>query len=208
MVDVETGMRRRRKAERPIEILQAALEEFSLNGFAATRLEDVAARAGVTKGTIYVYFAGKEDLFVAMLKENSRATIDNLRTLTDDPRASAVQILKRHLTFVGEYMVENPCGRDILRILLSEGQRFPHMVERWFADVMEPAMESLRAVWHRGVEQGEFRASAVELYPQLMMAPCLFCINWLALAGERRPADVGAFVEAAVDLLIQGLVQR
>ena len=108
-------MRRRRKAERPIEILQAALEEFSLNGFAATRLEDVAARAGVTKGTIYGYFAGKEDLFVAMLKENSRATIDNLRTLTDDPRASAVHILKRHLTFVGDYMVENPCGRDILR---------------------------------------------------------------------------------------------
>ena len=201
-------MRQRRKAARPVEILQAALEEFSLNGFSATRLEDVAARAGVTKGTIYVYFPSKEDLFVAMLKDKSQAAVDNLKTLTDDPRASAIDILRRHLTFVGEYMVEDPGGRDILRILLSEGQRFPAVVERWFTEVMEPAMESLKAVLRRGIEQGEFRASAVESYPQLMMAPCLFCISWLALAGERRPADVGAFVDAAVDLLVQGLVRR
>ena len=206
MVETRTGARRRRKTERPTEILQAALGEFSLNGFAATRLEDVAARAGVTKGTIYVYFASKEDLFVAMLKEKSQAAVDNLKTLTDDPQASAVDILRLHLAFVGECMVEDACGRDILRILLSEGQRFPHVVERWFAEVMEPAMESLKAVLRRGVARGEFRASAVDSYPQLMMAPCLFCISWLALAGERRPADVGAFVEAAVDLMVQGLL--
>ena len=179
--------------------------EFSLNGFAATRLEDVAARAGVTKGTIYVYFAGKEDLFVAMLKEKSQAIVENLTTLTDDPQASAVDILRRHLAFVGEYIVEDPCGRDILRILLAEGHRFPRVVERWFAEVMEPAMESLKAVFRRGIEQGAFRSSAVENYPQLMMAPCMFCSIWLALAGERQPADVRAFAEAAADLLMQGL---
>ena len=207
MAESQTGTRRRRKAERPTEILQAALEEFSLSGFAATRLEDVAVRAGVTKGTIYLYFAGKEELFVAMLKDKSRALVDNLRTLSDDPQASAVDILRRHLEFVGGTMIEDRCGRDILRILLSEGQRFPKVVERWFVEVMEPATDSLKAVLQRGIEQGEFRTSAVSHYPQLMMAPCLFCISWLALAGDRRPADVGAFVEAAIELLVQGLVR-
>ncbi len=202
------GIRRRRKAARPTEILQAALEEFSLKGFSAARLDDVAARAGITKGTIYVYFPSKEDLFVAMLKQKSQATTDNLKALTDDPKASAIDILKRHLAFVAEMMVVDPCGRNILRILLAEGERFPSVVDRWFAEVMEPALDALRAVLRRGVEQGEFRASAVADYPQLIMAPFIVCNSWLALAGSQRPIDIRRFFEEAVDLLANGLLRR
>ena len=202
----ETGVRRRRKAERPTEILQASLEEFSANGFAATRLEDVATRAGITKGTIYIYFGSKEDLFIATLKEKSRPMIDNLQALTREEGPSAFEILRRHLAFVAEQMVEDPCGRDILRILLAEGHRFPHVVDRWSNEVLEPILAAVGGVVRQGVESGEFRSSAAAEFPQLVMAPIILCNNWLALFGERRPLDVRGFFEATVDLLARGLL--
>lgn len=204
----EAGIRRRRKAERPAEILAAALDEFSARGFSAARLDDVARRAGVTKGTIYVYFPSKEDLFIATLKAKSQALTDNLAALTDDPDASAADILRRHMSFVAEVMVVDPCGRNILRILLAEGERFPAVVERWFAEVMDPALCAVRAVVERGIRQGEFRDGAVKDFPQLVIMPFIACNSWLALSGDKRPIDVRAFFEAAADLLGHGLLKR
>ena len=203
-----TGARRRRKAERPTLILQAALEEFSLNGYAAARLDDVAARAGITKGTIYVYFPSKEDLFMATLKEKSRPVFENLATLAADPDASALDVLRAHLAFAAEQMVENPCGRDIFRILLAEGHRFPRITERWYAEVMGPGIEAFGAIFRRGVARGEFQPSAVVDFPQLIMAPLFLHHNWLMLFGEARPIDVRCYLDAAFDLLAHGLLRR
>lgn len=200
--------RRRRKAERPAEILTAALAEFSEKGFAATRLEDVAARAGITKGTIYVYFPSKEELFVATLKERSQPVMDHLLTLSDDPARSALDILRRHLAFVAESMVEDSVGRDVFRILLAEGHRFPAVVRRWNEEVMEPAMEVISAVLRRGVERGEFRAGAADTFPQLVMAPIIMCNAWPVVAGPDAPLDVRRFVGGALDLFAFGLLER
>lgn len=200
--------RRRRKAERPTLILQAALEEFSLNGFAATRLDDVAARAEITKGTIYVYFPSKEDLFIATLKEKTRPVFENLQMLAADVSDSAMNVLRRHLAFVAEHMIEDPCGRDCLRILLAEGHRFPAVVDRWSAEVLEPMTAAVVAILRRGIAGGEFRASAVDEFPQLLMAPIILYSTWQNLFGERRPLDVRRFFDAAIDLLAHGLLQR
>ena len=205
---MDKGVRRRLKAERPTTILQAALAEFSLNGFAAARLDDVAARAGITKGTIYVYFPSKEDLFVATLREKTRPVFDNLRHLSADPDNSALEVLRLHLAFVATHMVEDPCGRDIFRILLAEGHRFPSITERWFTEVMGPANEAFADVIGRGVARGEFRGGVVEGYPQLLMAPIFLYHNWQVLFGERRPLDPARFLEAAFDLLAHGLLPR
>lgn len=203
-----TGVRRRRKAERPTLILQAALEEFSLNGFAAARLDDVAARAGITKGTIYVYFPSKEDLFMATLKEKTRPVFENLAALAADPEAQALDVLRDHLAFAAAHMVEDACGRDIVRILLAEGHRFPRIAERWYTEVMGPAIEAFGAVLRRGVARGEFRACAVEDFPQLIMAPLFLHHNWRMLFGETRPIDVHRYLDAAFDLLARGLLRR
>ena len=203
-----TGVRRRRKAERPTLILQAALEEFSLKGFAAARLDDVAARAGITKGTIYVYFPSKEDLFLATLKEKTRPVFENLASLAADPDGSAMDILRGHLAFAAGHMVEDPCGRDIFRILLVEGHRFPGMTERWYAEVMGPALEAFAAVLRRGVARGEFRPSIVEEFPQLLMAPLFLHHNWQMLFGAARPLDIHRYLDAAFDLLAHGLLRR
>ena len=203
-----TGVRRRLKSERPVLIRQAALEEFSLNGFAATRLEDVATRAGITKGTIYVYFPSKEDLFMATLTEKTRPIFENLASLSADPGGSALDILRGHLAFTAGHMVEDARGRDIFRILLAEGHRFPRITERWYAEVMAPATDAFAAILRRGVERGEFRVSAVEEFPQLIMAPVFLHHNWQMLFGDTRPFDVRRFLDAAFDLLAHGLLRR
>ena len=204
----EPGVRRRRKAERPMLILQAALEEFSLNGYAATRLDDVAARAGITKGTIYVYFPSKEDLFVAMLKEKTRSVFENLATLASDADRSALDILRDHLAFVAGHIVDDPCGRDIFRILLAEGHRFPRITERWHAEVIGPATEAFGDILRRGIARGEFRPSVVVDFPQLIMAPVFLHHNWQMLFGDDRSPDAHRFLDAAFDLLAQGLLRR
>ena len=97
---IACGRRQRRKAERPTEILDAAFEEFALNGFAGTRLDDVATRAGITKGTIYLYFGSKEDLFIAALKQMMLPLFENITSLMREPKGQASTILRRHLAFV------------------------------------------------------------------------------------------------------------
>ncbi len=201
------GVRRRLKAERPTSILQAALEEFSANGYAAARLDDVAARAGITKGTIYVYFPSKEDLFMATLREKSRPVFENLQQLAANPDSSALDVLRQHLVFVAEHMVEDRRGRNIFRIMLAEGYRFPSITERWFIEFMEPASAAFAAVVRRGIAQGEFRSGLVQDYPQLLMAPIFLYHNWEVLFGDRRPLDPSSFLQAAFDLLARGLLR-
>jgi AcrR family transcriptional regulator len=200
--------RRRRKAERPNEILHAALEVFSTHGFAATRLEDVAARAGITKGTIYVYFGSKEALFIAALKEKTGPVFEHLAGLMKDPQGSALEILRRHLAFAAEQMIEDPCGRDIVQILLAEGHRFPEVVDEWYAEVMAPALVAVGDILRYGVRRGEFRATSLEAFPQLIMAPIILLTTWKGLFGERRPLESRAFFDAAFDLLAKGLLDN
>lgn len=202
-----SASRRRRKAERPAEIVEAALIEFAENGYVATRLEDVAMRAGITKGTIYVYFQSKEDLFVATLKEQSRPSLELLEAMTAERRGSALDVLRRHLAFVAQRMVEDRAGRDVCRILVSEGHRFPEVVRRWYAEVMGPTMAEITDVLRWGVERGEFRHCAAALYPQLVLAPIVTCMMWPLVAGEERPSDVEHFIGAAIDMLASGLVR-
>lgn len=205
---MDQRVRRRLKTERPAAILQAALDEFSAKGFAAARLDDVAARAGITKGTIYLYFPSKEDLFVATLREKVRPILEHLRTLAADPDASAMDVLRSHVALVADHVVEDGCGRDIMRILLAEGHRFPAVVDRWSAEILDPIMEALGGVLRRGVERGEFVPSAIDDFPQLAVAPIFLCHNWLVLFGDRRPLDVHRFFDAALDLLAHGLLRR
>ncbi len=160
------GQRRRRKEERPGEIVQAAFEEFARSGFAATKLDDVAARAGITKGTIYLYFPSKEDLFLATMHEMSRPSREHLAALTAAPEGV------RHGDPAHPFRLRiRPDGRgpahprDHRMMLLAEVSRFPDLVERWRAEVIGPEVEALRRVVRYGIARGEFRTSAAEEFP-------------------------------------------
>ncbi len=198
-------MRRRRKAERPTEILEAAFAAFAAQGFAGTRLDDIAARAGVTKGTIYVYFDSKEDLFVATLNQMTAPALDNLRALTASPQGSAADILRDHFLFVAEHMMGDRRKRELIRLLVADGPRFPALVDRWHADVVAPCCEAFSAVVTYGIKRGEFHSSAAAEFPELILAPIVMASTWLSIFGDRQPLDVRHFFAAAVETLIHGL---
>ena len=200
--------RRRRKAERPTEILDAAFKEFAANGFAGTRLDDVAARAGVTKGTIYVYFDSKEDLFIATLKEMTSPALDQLKTLMAVPQSSAADILREHFLFVAESMLADRRKRELIRLLMADGPRFPDLVDRWHADIIAPCCAAFSAVITYGVERGEFRASAIAEFPQLMLAPIVMANVWLSIFSDRHPLNLRDFFAAAVETLLSGLMDQ
>ncbi|MBY0296151.1 MAG: TetR/AcrR family transcriptional regulator [Methylobacterium sp.] len=197
--------RQRRKEERPGEILEAAFDEFTRHGFAATRLDAVAARAGITKGTIYIYFPSKEDLFVAAVSERVRPVNEHMAALSANPQGSAMAILRRHFEFVYAHMVHERGGRDLIRMVVAEAGRFPDIAERWHDAVIGPSVEMLRRVVRYGVGRGEFRASAAEEFPHLLFSPVMMAATWCSLFGAVRPLDLDRYRAAHLDLMEQSL---
>src|ERR1700758_2565564 len=166
---VHADTRRRRKAERPKEIVEAAFEEFSRNGYAATTLDQVAERAGVTKGTIYVYFENKEPLFISMVRELTKATLDTVHEMFERHEGSTADLLRAQFSFIYEHIVEDRRRREVLRMLIAEASRFPELADRYHAEILGPCVQLLRGAIQRGVERGEIRPSAVVDCPQVIM---------------------------------------
>lgn len=200
------AIRARRKAERPNEIIEAAFEEFALHGYAATRLEDIAARAGVTKGTIYVYFESKERVFEALVRERGRELRERLETFFEDRGEPTVDSIRTDLLFLFRACSDDLRQQELLRLLISEATRFPGLVDEHFESVFDPVLEKLKQRLHRAAEIGHIRSAPVLEYPELMMAPALSMHVCRLLFAERWPLDTERFIEASVDLLLEGLL--
>jgi AcrR family transcriptional regulator len=180
-------------------ILMAALEEFSASGFAATRLDDVARRAGVAKGTIYLYFSDKESLF----QELVRAMLGPLVGMIEaapmaDLSARAVAEAIAEL-FVSE--IFGTRRKDVIRLIIAEGQRFPKLAEFYYREVIERVVTAVRALLTRAVARGELSNDALVRFPQLLIAPALVAIVWNGLFDRFSPLDIRELMRAHVDLL-------
>ena len=146
----------RRKEARPEEITAAALELFVERGFAATRLEDVAARAGVSKGTVYLYFANKEDLFKAVVREGLVSPIAEMKDFAAQYPGSSFALLR--MLILGWWEKVGATGMSgIPKLLLGESGNFPELVRFYLAEVVEPGHEVMMAIVKRGIARGEFR---------------------------------------------------
>jgi AcrR family transcriptional regulator len=200
----ETKKRARRKAERPMEILDAAFEEFVRNGYAATRLEDVAARAGVTKGTIYFYFETKERVFEEMIRHASQPFLPELESYVREMEGSYAARLSALIGFVYRRIADNRASRETLRFLIAEGARFPGLVDRHEEEFVRPIVEQFQKILDGGVAAGEFRASATG-FTEIVMSPALLLSLWTLLFGSRKTVDVAAFTDASIDLIMRGL---
>jgi len=203
----ETKKRARRKAERPAEILDAAFEEFVKHGYSAARLEDVAALAGVTKGTIYFYFDTKERVFEEMVRHKSNEFLPNLKDYALTLGGSHTDRLRALVIFTYAHIAENRASREILRFLISEGGRFPGLVDRHFDEFVEPMMQQFKNVIDSGVAAGEFRDAPATAFTEIVMSPALLLSLWSLLFGTRRQFDMGAFTEASIDLIMRGLAK-
>jgi AcrR family transcriptional regulator len=206
--EARVDSRRRRKAERPGEILEAAFLQFSRNGYAATTLDQIAERAGVTKGTIYVYFESKEHLFISMVRELTRATLDTAYGMLERHEGSTASLLRELFSFIYQHIVEDRRRRELARMLIAESARFPALADRYYAEVHTPCLALLERVIRRGIDRGDIQPSAVTTCPQVIIAPICLVDMWIMMYDGRQPLDLKAYFNAHLDLVLNGLFAK
>jgi AcrR family transcriptional regulator len=208
VMETRTQTRRRRKAERPQEILEAAFTEFSRNGYAMTTLDEIAERAGVTKGTIYVYFENKEHLFMSMVRELMKATLDTVHDMFERHEGSTADLLRAQFSFIYEHIVEDRRRREVVRMLIAEASRFPALADRYHDEIHRPCMELLMQAIQRGIDRGEIRRSAATDCPLVIIAPIALVDVWMMMFDDRHPLDLKSYFDAHLDLVLNGLLAR
>ena len=205
---------RRRKEARPSEILDAALDCFAEHGFAATRLDDVAHRAGITKGTLYLYFPNKEELFKAVV---AQALVPNLergeallteanKRVAEPPSAAA---LLAQLMHGWAELARLPAGA-IPKIVVSEAGNFPDLARFYREQVVDRGMSVLSRVLQIGIGRGEFRAVELDDTVRCIFAPLLLAMLWRHSLGRHEPTgfDPDSLCETHLQLLLNGLKVR
>ena len=186
--------------QRKRDILDAAFAVFTERGFAATRIEDMAARAGIAKGTVYLHFADKEALFtglVAGLASPVLAEIGALAVRDGLTGRQAVTLL--YDTFVR--LVLGTDRRHLIRLIISEGPAFPAIAEIYHRDVISIGLKALQQLLSRAAERGELRAPAVAEVPQIIASPLILSIVWGALFERLEPLDTKKLFDAFLDTL-------
>lgn len=201
-----TAPRRRAKpraeqsARRREAILSAALEEFSARGFAAARLEDVARRANVAKGTIYLHFRDKERLFQELVRAELSPVVAALEAapVADLP----LRVVAERLVTIFAREIFNTHRKDVIRLVLTEGPRFPAIAEFYYREVVERVMAVIRGMAKSAVARGELPNDALVRFPQLLGAPGIVAIVWSGLFDRWAKLDVEAFMLAYLDLIL------
>jgi AcrR family transcriptional regulator len=199
----------RRKHARPEEITAAALESFVERGYAATRLEDVAARAGISKGTLYLYFANKEELFKAVVREALVARLVEFQSQIGKFQGSSAELLRLVFKTWWERIGSTRIS-GIPKLILSEARNFPEIARFYVEEVVRPGHETLAAVIKRGIKRGEFREGIdVDATVHLLAAPMLMITLWknaLEPCCDER-IDPETLLAAHVDMLSRGLAR-
>jgi AcrR family transcriptional regulator len=191
--------RAERAAERRAAIVEAALEEFIAQGFTAARLDDVAKRAGVAKGTIYLHFKDKETLFEELIRT---AIVPLIGRLAAPPSSSgsvrdALEGFAK--TFIQE--VANTRRGDIIRLIVAEGPRFPAIADFYYREVVSRGLAAMRALIELGVARGEIRAPELARFPQIVVAPAMIAVIWKSLFDRHSPLDAHEMLRVHLDLI-------
>ena len=198
----------RRKEERPAEILEAALHEFVTRGFAATRLDDVARRAGCTKGTIFLYFANKQELFKAMVRQTVLPRIQQAETLVEQHRGSQRDLLVQLMRSRWEAVV-NSRTSGLPKLMFAEAGNFPELAKFHFDEVVSRSQAVIQGVLRAGIAAGEFRELDAESVARVAVSPLLMAAMWkhsFEAHGVVR-IDSERFFEASLDLLLRGIAR-
>jgi AcrR family transcriptional regulator len=206
MTDLMTPdpMRRRRKDERPAEIIAAAVAEFAAKGFAAAKLEDVAKRAGVSKATIYVYYKDKQALFEACMKSQVGPLMDTADQLIDAFPGSTKDLLKLLIATIYQNLVKSD-ARQLLRIIIGESENFPFLAEMHYKQSVSKGEAIISKIIARGIARGEFREGAYAKVPIVVVGPAIMATVWTLIFQRYKPLDLDEVLEAHVDLILNGI---
>jgi AcrR family transcriptional regulator len=206
-----TPKRERRKEARPRELLDAALALFVEKGFTATRAEEVAALAGVSKGTLFLYFQSKEDLFKAVIRENIGSLFPAWNEELDAFQGSSAEMVQYAMNVWWE-RVGNTAASGIVKLVMSEARNFPDVAAFYQADVVVPGTQLLQRILQRGIQSGEFRAMDPDKAVYTLIAPMIFLMMWKhsmgACAASAHIIDPQKFIHMQVDMLLNGMLSR
>ncbi|MGE5174854.1 MAG: TetR/AcrR family transcriptional regulator [Hyphomicrobiales bacterium] len=197
---------RRRKASRPGEILDAALATFVERGYAATRIEEIARRAGVSKGTMYLYFRSKEALFRAVVTRSMVPTVEQAEQIVRGHRGSARDLLRSILLAWWDALEASPAS-GLTKLMAAESGNFPGPTRQFLTEVFMRRRRLLGNVIRRGVRNGEFRHIRPELAVRLAIAPILLASIWKHSfqAREPEPLDLRALVVLHAETFLRGI---
>lgn len=203
---VEPARWRRRKEARPKEILDAALAVFAQKGFSAARMEDISRRAGVTKGTIYLYFENKEGVFKTLVRDSIGATLAGVTANARDFQGSARELLRFALNAMAHLLTAS--DRVVLpKIIIAESGNFPELARFYREEIIDKGLALMSGVIARGIEQGEFRNVPVEHAVRLCIAPVLLGAMWRTTFArfDVEPYDYKGLIDTHLDVLFRGL---
>jgi AcrR family transcriptional regulator len=196
----------RRKQARPGEILDAALKVFAEKGFAAARMEDIARRAGVTKGTIYLYFPSKEDVFKTLARETISVALAGGAEQMREFKGTSRELLVALLSAISAFLQDK--DRSMLpKIIISESGNFPELARFWRSEVVDKALAMVMGVIAQGIARGEFRPLPPEHVARLCVAPIMLGVIWRTTFSplEAMPYDTSKLFETHIDVLLRGL---
>lgn len=199
--------RQRRKEARPTELTAAALDLFVEKGFAATRLEDVASRAGVSKGTLYLYFDSKEALFKAVILEGIVPVLERGESIVAAHTGSSSEAL-RQLVLNWWQMIGGTKLAGVPKLMISEARNFPEVAQFYYDNVISRGRRLLRGVLEQGIQRGEFRPMNVDTCIDVVMAPPMMLAIWRCSmsachCAHSSPED---FLEMHLNLILKGLL--
>jgi len=196
----------RRKEARPSEILDAALEEFLTRGFTASRLDDIARRAGCTKGTIFLYFASKEELFKAIVRDRLLPVIQSAEAQVEQHEGPSADLLRSLVRARWELLVHSPLS-GMPKLVISEAGQFPDLVRFFYDDVVARSYAVFARVLREGIERGEFRPLDPMYVARSLMAPLIVAALWKHAIQPYAMKDVDPekYFDTSLDLLLAGI---
>ena len=197
----------RRKDARPQELLAAALDLFVDKGYAATRLDDVAARAGVSKGTLYLYFTNKEELLKAVVRENLLPALGEAEAAIEECDGPSAELFRAIMLGWWE-RIGNTQLSGICKLMISESGNFPELARFYHEEVISRGNAMIISLLERGIARGEFRAVDTQQLSRALAAPILMLMIWKHSFCACRDTAISApdYLASYIDLCLHGLL--
>ncbi|WP_296597485.1 TetR/AcrR family transcriptional regulator [Phenylobacterium sp.] len=198
---------RRRKADRPAEIVQAALKVFAEKGFAAAKLDDIAREAGVSKGAIYLYFETKEDIFRAVVGQAIAPNIGMVKAMAAAHPGPLADLLRSVTSHVAGVVSQTPLG-GVLKMVVGEARNFPEIARVWHDELVSQALGAMTAAISAAQARGEVKPGDPRVYALQLISPMLVAVLWketfVPIGAE--PFDLAAVMRQHVDTLLCGML--
>lgn len=197
----------RRKDARPQELLAAALTVFVKRGYAATRLDDVATLAGVSKGTLYLYFPSKEDLFRAVVRDNLLPVLDEAEQIIDNYEGHSADLMRDFVLGWWQRIGNTPLS-GLTKLMMAESGNFPEVAKFYHDEIISRSNALTIRMLERGMARGEFRQVDAARAHMVIVAPVLMLTLWKHSFDQchAEPIPVTEYLATVVDMMLHGLV--